>query len=332
MPASFKLNDNIPTSSNGKNVSISDAIPHSAILKQDYEVLDSSKNKIIASQYYNGFIGLMLDAYNNHHNVSIRPDDIWITLLSQFSKYINADGNAEELRHKIVDFEGKKELKVIYSCQMRGIPFDDFIKKINFMIHENLKCDIEDWIKPNFSTSTDNDQIVANALLMTSLQRYFSYVAICMCGIPNVELLGNIEDWQNLRAKVEKFIEYDNKEGHMTAWVKELLPIMDKFIQSFTTPDIKWWNQVRLISGGSGAPHIDGWLLAFMRFTDEGFYNTAKKMDITEIPPSVANAPIKIIDIDGKEYNSTLYAGSFGYKKCGNGYSASNDWIVILDK
>lgn len=53
---------------------------------------------------------MILDAYNRHHDLILRPEDFWQAILTQFSFYVNA--NAEYLRDRIVDFEGEKTLTV----------------------------------------------------------------------------------------------------------------------------------------------------------------------------------------------------------------------------
>ena len=57
-----------------------------------------------------GLVGTVIEAYNNHHNLQLRPDDIWIAILTQFCSYVN--GRAEKLRSKFVCHEGKKTLEV----------------------------------------------------------------------------------------------------------------------------------------------------------------------------------------------------------------------------
>lgn len=59
---------------------------------------------------HNGLVSAIVEAYNTHHNLVLRPDDIWQAILTQFSFYVNA--NAEALRDKFVDFEGKKKLVI----------------------------------------------------------------------------------------------------------------------------------------------------------------------------------------------------------------------------
>jgi hypothetical protein len=49
-------------------------------------------------------------AYNKHLNLVIRPDDVWVAILTQFSAHVNA--HSEKLRSLFVTFEGKKNLTV----------------------------------------------------------------------------------------------------------------------------------------------------------------------------------------------------------------------------
>jgi hypothetical protein len=44
----------------------------------------------------NGFVNAVIRAYGHHHALVIRPDDVWLSILTQFSFYVNA--NAELLR------------------------------------------------------------------------------------------------------------------------------------------------------------------------------------------------------------------------------------------
>jgi Domain of unknown function (DUF4419) len=58
----------------------------------------------------NGLVHTCLKAYNRHHHLFLRPDDVWIAIITQFSFYVNK--HAEELRSSFVTHEGKKELVV----------------------------------------------------------------------------------------------------------------------------------------------------------------------------------------------------------------------------
>jgi hypothetical protein len=59
----------------------------------------------------NGFVYGCLEAYNQHHNLVIRPDDVWLTIMAQFAVYV--DKNHEMMReHFIGGKKGKKQLTV----------------------------------------------------------------------------------------------------------------------------------------------------------------------------------------------------------------------------
>ena len=73
---------------------------------------------------YNGFSDTVLRAYNQHHHLVLRPDDVWQAIILQFNFYVNA--HAEDLRHLFVPHKGKKHLTVIvkvYSPPMIGLCF-----------------------------------------------------------------------------------------------------------------------------------------------------------------------------------------------------------------
>ncbi|KAJ7732776.1 hypothetical protein DFH07DRAFT_700551, partial [Mycena maculata] len=61
--------------------------------------------KIIANE--NGFVNTVMSAYSNHYAL-IRPDDVWLAIIAQFSFFVNA--NAELLRANFVAHERKREL------------------------------------------------------------------------------------------------------------------------------------------------------------------------------------------------------------------------------
>ena len=79
------------------------------IIQSSFEGGISSKSPALPAR--NGFVDSVVLAYNRHHHLVIRPEDIWFSILSQLNLYINA--NSEELRHMFVAHEGKKELVLL---------------------------------------------------------------------------------------------------------------------------------------------------------------------------------------------------------------------------
>lgn len=87
--------------------------------KSNSTIIQSTLTEEVASKILpsgNGLVHTCLEAYNRHRHLVLRPDDIWIAIVTQFSFYVNK--HSEELRSFFVAHEGKKELVV------RQIHFD----------------------------------------------------------------------------------------------------------------------------------------------------------------------------------------------------------------
>ena len=56
----------------------------------------------------NAFVESILLAYVHHLPLILAPDDVWTVIMQGFG--LHMEKNAEELRSKFVDFEGKKDL------------------------------------------------------------------------------------------------------------------------------------------------------------------------------------------------------------------------------
>ena len=116
---------------------------------------------------YTGLVGTVVEAYNMHQNLQLRPDDIWIAVLCQFSAYIN--GRAEELRSKFVVHEGQKELVVNGGGHIYSANFAALTRRMLQAISENIKdASLQEWLLPGFSTSTPTDDVCASATAMCS--------------------------------------------------------------------------------------------------------------------------------------------------------------------
>jgi hypothetical protein len=76
-----------------------------------------------------------LNAYNNHGDVKITPDDVWIVIMLNFSKYVNA--HSEELRTAFVSHEGKKKLVVTTDNELSESQWDEFFTLMIAEIKKN---------------------------------------------------------------------------------------------------------------------------------------------------------------------------------------------------
>jgi hypothetical protein len=68
---------------------------------------------------------------------------------------------------------------------------------------------------------------------MSAMQNYFTYKFCFRCGIPEVTLLGSVADWEMLRAKVDRLLEFELPESDLMAkWHGWLSGICDNLVLS----------------------------------------------------------------------------------------------------
>ncbi|KAF9072081.1 hypothetical protein BDP27DRAFT_1321041 [Rhodocollybia butyracea] len=137
----------------------------------------------------NGLVDTVIKAYGGHHALVLRPDDVWLCILTQFSFYV--DANAESLRSIFVAHEGKKELVVEAVGSRYTVDFGYMARTMTEKLRENINDpSVVDWITPKFSTTTLNDAVVSSVLMMATMKHYLSYTGKLICGIPKVTLEG----------------------------------------------------------------------------------------------------------------------------------------------
>ncbi|KAM9985542.1 hypothetical protein ACTFIZ_009090 [Dictyostelium cf. discoideum] len=294
-----------------------------SIENQNIKVLKSSFNneKLNNIKRFgsNSFIFSAWVSYNLHHHLSIKPDNIWMAIQTQFSLYVKK--NSEQLREKFVDFKEKKSIIIKTKNPILDAPFDEITIEISNQIQSLIKDpSLKDWIIPNFTTTKESDKVAFSIVLMSTLKDYFKYTIQTACGLPQVTLHGEVNDWINLKERVLCLKKFDLIDKQMTRWCKFLIPIMDKFIESANgNLDIKWWNQIANLHQKSGGPFLTGWISSFCVFDDLGnFEIKSSKTEIdsewpivncTKISKGFVSAPIQLIDSDGTEYSSNIYAG-----------------------
>ena len=84
-----------------------------------------------------GFVLAISSAYNQHHNLVLKPDDVWIAITTQFSLYVN--GNAEKLRSMFVEHEGKKTLTVYQDSTLNTADYANLAEQTVSALKDNIK-------------------------------------------------------------------------------------------------------------------------------------------------------------------------------------------------
>ena len=146
------------------------------------------------------------------------------------------------------------------------------------MVKEGIRPNIKDpsvadWLIPSFTTTTPADKVAAGVSVMSALQEFFIYCCGGGCGLPEVTLLGEVSDWEILRAKIDRLLEFELPEHtYMQQWHTWLAHIMDKLVESARgNPDLNFWETcIKHEPNGSAEGHMAGWMSTFNVFTTKG--------------------------------------------------------------
>jgi hypothetical protein len=244
----------------------------------------------------NGLVHTILSAYNKHSHLILRPDDVWICILTQFNFYVNA--NAELLRANFVAHEGKEQLKIVGQKSRFDLDFGEFSRKMVALLGQVVvDPGLRAWVLPDFSTTTLKDRTVGAIVMMSTLKAYFEYVYESReCGIPSVTLDGTKADWENILGRLEKLKEYGLET---IAWYHLLRPVISRFVKAFDAPDsaanVDFWQRVAHFEpGGSGGNnHYSGWISAFCVFNEEGKWIGSRLQQFVPRTVFQAGSPFK---------------------------------------
>ncbi|KAI0819419.1 hypothetical protein BC628DRAFT_1402720 [Trametes gibbosa] len=234
------------------------AIKQCSISKKDQPRLNAKSN---------GFVHTVLQAYADHHHLVIRPDDVWIAILSQLSFYVNA--HAEELREYFVAHEGKRTLVAEGVMREGAIDFAAFAREMAEGIRKNVVDNtLVEWILPDFTTTTLKDMTICSVIMMSTVKEFFEYRMDVTCGIPTVTLEGSKCDWVRLVRRLDRLYGLGDEPS---AWANMLQPILRRFVSAFDgQPDTEFWTHVVHSSGWCVPEYLGGWLTAFCVWTTEG--------------------------------------------------------------
>ncbi|KIJ59731.1 hypothetical protein HYDPIDRAFT_118237 [Hydnomerulius pinastri MD-312] len=254
----------------------------------------------------NGFVKTVIEAYNNHRGLIIRPDDVWLAILVQFSFFVN--GNAEALRRDFVGHQGKSELIIFSEGNRYTADFALMAHQMTDLMHQQITDpELREWIMPNFTTTSLVDTTAYAMVMMATMKEYFSFKFVLRCGIPRVTLEGEKKDWESILIRLEKLKKY----GIQTiAWYHLLRPVISRFVAAYDNPNsqenLDFWNKVAHRELGSGPQWLSGWITAFCVFDEKGQWqgNKLNEERIREHEPKKLLRPADPLQISASQFAS----------------------------
>ncbi|WP_158544276.1 DUF4419 domain-containing protein [Pedobacter miscanthi] len=280
------------------------------------------------------FLTGILNSYIDHRPFVISPDIFWLLISQGFARHITQ--NAEELRSKMVNFEGRKTLAVISDNIQIGNPKSDWASifpQFNEQVNDYTGKKLVKVLTSDFSTTTPTSKIVSQVTIMETVKSYFEFkVFFIGCGIPRVTIEGTIQDWKKLLEKTKYLSQYK-----LEWWTNELIPIIEEIIAAKKGKVNKdfWMNMVKYHTEKKYGTitSIDGWIVKFFPYTKEGNKTGLKPItNVNNLASEIVKVPFVLQDDVNHTYNNMeIWAGFIGLSQNNKDFTMKPEmsWAII---
>ncbi len=218
-------------------------------------------------------------AFSEHRPLVLTPDSIWITLAQGFAQHIN--NHAETLSSHFVRYQCRETMNIeIFQFPTQPNQWNDAVQNWALLIRDRVGADLYRLLECNFSTTTQITKTVSQIVMMDAFKKYFNYMMVMICGIPVITLEGTVEDWENIRDRVQSMTQYG-----LEWWTTRVLPICEEFVQTASgKPSLEFWQAIHQDNDLPCNDDITGWITDLFPYL---------KHPITDIP-SIQNPILKI--------------------------------------
>ncbi|MDF0644274.1 MAG: DUF4419 domain-containing protein [Nitrospira sp.] len=201
-----------------------------------------------------GLVNAVHLAFSEHRPLILTPDVIWLALAQGFAQHIN--NHAEALRSRFVDHKGRVSLSVSVLEIPSSEEWPDVVEQWSAGIEAHVRADLYQRLICNFSTTTAITRTASQVAMMNAFQQYFEYELMCICGIPSVTLKGTVDDWVEIRARVDLMADY-----HLEWWTDRIKHICDALVESAEgAPSLPFWRHIYKPKEVYGGNVMTGWL------------------------------------------------------------------------
>lgn len=195
-------------------------------------------------------------AFAQHRPLILSPDVVWLTICQGVAMHVRL--HAEALRPRLVRHRGRKPLVVDCGERLPSSPeaWSDVVAAFRGQLGDEIGNGRAALFECNFSTSTEVERVAGQIVLLDAYSPYFSLWMMCICGIPSITLTGTVDDWQEIRERIEVVAELD-----LALWCRSLAPIADQFVRAAAGDvDVAFWRRIYNPADAYGGEIITGWI------------------------------------------------------------------------
>ena len=254
------------------------------------------------------FIKAVHVAYESHRSLVLSPDMFWLLITQGLAQHIN--NNPEELRDKFVPFSGKEQIEVQRDDFIKGAienSWEEVFAEFSQQIRQRIGDGNYSTIVAEFSTTGRVEKAAFEIVLMDCMKNYFDFVLRSMCGIPEVVLEGEPDDWSRLRDKTMTL----GGKFNLNWWTDKVVPILDQIAENAAgkeSPEL-WENIYKDVNVGSGNPLISGWIIKFFPYLGGKYPTSRNPMINVSIGPRKDQPQVYVSRRRGSAHNDQPESG-----------------------
>jgi len=201
-------------------------------------------------------------AFSQHRPLILTPDAVWLTIAQGFAQHVNT--NSEQLRRRLVSHSGTKTLTVKTMSLETAEGWERVVDDFCLAVRRATNWNVGDLIRCDFSTTTPVTRVAGDVVLLDALQRYFEYRLWVICGIPQVTMLGTVDDWRKIERRVAALATYD-----LSWWTDLLLPVCKELRRTVEgDPDLDFWQCIYMPQEVYGGEVVTGWIARFFPYLE----------------------------------------------------------------
>ncbi len=289
---------------------------------------------VVANMSYHALIGAIHIAFAEHRPLVLTPDAIWVAILHGLAQHVH--NHSEELRPVLVSHLGRKDMVIELNIDPDSpeSAWDLVISEFSARLSEEVG-DKSAALASDFSTTGAVERLVSQVCLLDVFEPFFEYVLYSGCGIPEITLTGNRDDWLKLRGKIELL-----KPFQLDWWLPHLRGIANQFCRAFDGDvDREFWQDIYKQRTAYGVDCVNGWIVKLIPYLQNGVtgnwdvvnpivnscsgesvaegemtqYSDGVRTD--ELPSGMSLVPFRCFDKQGIERSMQMIGGFLGVEQ-----------------
>lgn len=209
-------------------------------------------------------VGAIHQSYVDHRPLVMSPDMFWLLITQGLARHINQ--SPEDYREQFGAKPEKERIEIRNDTFCKGAienPWLDVFSDFATEIQKRIGTRNHSAINAEFSTTGQIEKAAVEIVLMDCVKSYFEYGLVTGCGIPEVILEGEVDDWIHLGRKTRNLGDIFN----LSWWTDKLMPIIERITENAAgSSDTGLWRNIYKERDGSGGPFLSGWILMFFPY------------------------------------------------------------------